>query len=216
MERSEDVMKTGPTGEMTGSPEPETRVVGTKHCGVPCCPECTGEALMVSTTLGGECPRCHQGWLRAEWQRCMGRPAMRMEDDSGQTQDLCLRHSQQPLRQVSGARRSTPRTGLEVEVTFESDDNLYAGLTRDIGTGGLFVATSVLLPVGTSLGVRFTLPGRVAPFSVFARVQWTRSPRLHAPDMQPGMGLAFAQLTPGDRRALQEFMRQREPMVYEV
>src|SRR4029077_12763064 len=109
----------------TRGPEPHTsNELG--QCGVPCCPECSGEALQVFTTLGGQCPRCHQSWLRAEWQRGASRPDLRMEDDTGLSHDLCRRHGQEPLQQVPGARRATPRKRLEVDVTFEGDDNLYA------------------------------------------------------------------------------------------
>ena len=57
-------------------------------------------------------------------------------------------------------RRTAPRIELEIEVGLETEHNFYTGLTQDISSGGIFVATPLSYRVGEKMVVRFTLPGR--------------------------------------------------------
>ena len=56
---------------------------------------------------------------------------------------------------VAGAPGTSPddrrqaRRRYQVEVGVASDHNVYTGFTEDISSGGLFVATHDILPIGT-------------------------------------------------------------------
>ena len=50
-------------------------------------------------------------------------------------------------------RRRYPRLSIDVEVGFTSGHNFYSAHIRDISTGGLFIETDAVIPVGTELVV---------------------------------------------------------------
>lgn len=107
--------------------------------------------------------------------------------------------------------RTTPRFEYKVEVTFESDHRFYSGLTNDVGGGGLFIATSVLRPIGECIRVRFTLPGSSVLQDAITEVRWVRGP--DSSEGEPGMGLQFVQLSPKTKQAIKEFLRERKSIV---
>lgn len=112
-------------------------------------------------------------------------------------------------------RRTSPRLDFEVNVGLESDHNFYTGLTQDISSGGLFVATNQLKPVGERMCVRFTLPGQDQPIEVEAEVRWVRDPERIRTDAPPGMGLRFLFLTNEAKHAIAGFLRQRDSLYYD-
>jgi uncharacterized protein (TIGR02266 family) len=112
-------------------------------------------------------------------------------------------------------RRANRRIELEVEIGLESDHNFYTGLTRDISSGGIFVATGVTYEVGDKVTINFTLPGRTVPITVDAQVRWVRDPRTIRTDGPEGMGLRFLNLTPEAQAAIAEFLDQRDSIFYD-
>lgn len=109
--------------------------------------------------------------------------------------------------------RPDERVDLDAVVTLESDHNFYTGLTCDLGTGGLFVATHWLRPVGTRLRVRFALPGLDEPIAADVEVRWVRDGRFSA--LPPGLGLRFVDLPPWALRAVTAFVQHRDTIYYE-
>jgi type IV pilus assembly protein PilZ len=113
-------------------------------------------------------------------------------------------------------RRTAPRLELELEVSLESDNNFYTGLTQDISTGGLFVATHHLRAVGQHVTVRLTLPEAKEQIVVESEVRWlrqTHSPGAnHLPD---GMGLKFLGLSAPAKTAIGQFLDKRESLFYD-
>ncbi len=105
-------------------------------------------------------------------------------------------------------QRATPRHDLTVEVKFESRHEFYAGVTLDFSTGGIFLATPALRPIGDCLRVRFTLPDIAEPFDAIAEVRWLRAEETE--DGPVGMGLQFLQLSPRAKLAVQAFRERRE------
>lgn len=97
----------------------------------------------------------------------------------------------------------------------ESDHNFYTGLTRDISSGGIFVATGVTYEVGDRIHIKFLLPGRNLPMDVEAQVRWVRDPRTMRTDAPEGMGLKFVNLTPEAKAAIAEFLDQRDSLFYD-
>ena len=54
-------------------------------------------------------------------------------------------------------RRRTPRISLDVAVGFSTAHNFFAGRTRDISIGGLFIESHVAMDPGTPITVKLTL-----------------------------------------------------------
>lgn len=108
-------------------------------------------------------------------------------------------------------RRISPRYELTVAVTFESQHNFYKGVSRDLGSGGLFVATDMLRPVGEFVRVRFTLPTSPQVMDAIAEVRWLRS--TDTTGSEAGMGLQFLQMSAETKQAVRAFMAQRTAMV---
>lgn len=107
---------------------------------------------------------------------------------------------------------SAHRVFLEVDIGLASESNFYTGLSQDLSTGGLFVATYDPKPPGTPVALYFALPG--APtIQAQGVVKWTR-PAL--PDAPPGMGVAFTGLEPADAEAIRRFCEHRSPLYHDT
>jgi uncharacterized protein (TIGR02266 family) len=112
-------------------------------------------------------------------------------------------------------RRTAPRIELEVEVGMETDHNFYTGLTQDISSGGLFVATGIAYSVGDLMTIRFTLPGRKEPIVAEAEVRWVRDSRFMRTDSPEGIGLRFVSLTPEATTSIAAFLERRDSLFYD-
>jgi uncharacterized protein (TIGR02266 family) len=113
-----------------------------------------------------------------------------------------------------GERRSSPRVAVDVEVSMHTEHNFYAGLTRDLSEGGLFIATIEHLPVGTGLDLTVSLPGHT-PIQARGQVRWVREYSQFNQDFHPGVGVQFVDLTDSDRGAIESFLAAREPILYD-
>jgi uncharacterized protein (TIGR02266 family) len=124
--------------------------------------------------------------------------------------DLRARDESQQA-QAQSERRSADRAEIEVDVSFSSESQFFAGLTGDISTGGLFVQTYSLRPVGTEVMVAFTLPaGEVRAPGV---VRWVRTGR---ESVKPGLGIAFEGLGARERAFIEAFCKARPPLYHEM
>ena len=113
-------------------------------------------------------------------------------------------------------RRTSPRVEIQLEVGVHSESNFYTGLTQDISTGGLFVATHKVEPIGQHMLVQLTLPGVPQPITVECEVRWVReATALHGNHSHPGMGLRFITLSANARQAIAGFLRTRESLFYD-
>lgn len=111
---------------------------------------------------------------------------------------------------TSPERRTAPRAPLEVHIDLHTDSQFFAGFSRDLSDGGLFVATYAPAPVGTEIEVAFELAQR--RIRTVGKVVWVRE---ESDDAVPGMGLAFKSLGPEDLAAIVEFTRERAPLFYD-
>src|SRR5207237_10102195 len=69
--------------------------------------------------------------------------------------------------------RQHPRLSIAVDVDVASESNFYAGRTRDLSLGGLFIATDVALPIGIQIDVKLKLPK--GSFTLPCEVVWLLS-----------------------------------------
>ena len=111
-------------------------------------------------------------------------------------------------------RRVNPRFAVDLDVTMSSEHNFYAGFAENLSSTGLFIATHVLKPAGEKLELSVNLPGRDGPIRCLGEVRWVReySERSNVP---PGLGIRFIDVAEADVAAIEEFLKNREPLFYD-
>lgn len=117
--------------------------------------------------------------------------------------------SHEPLPEID--RRRTSRAPVTVRIDYSTVDEMFSEFTRDINEGGLFIETEKPHEPGTEVAMQFHLPGTDEVLQTLGRVVRV-SPG--APGMTPGMGIEFDELTPEDRRRIDQIvraLRSREP-----
>jgi uncharacterized protein (TIGR02266 family) len=108
--------------------------------------------------------------------------------------------------------RKHPRVSIAVEVDLGgSGSNFYAGRTRDISMGGLFVETNVPLPIGTELDVKLKLPK--GTFTLRSEIVWMLTDQAK---QTVGVGVRFLGPSAAAKRAIEAFMAVRHPVDFET
>jgi uncharacterized protein (TIGR02266 family) len=86
----------------------------------------------------------------------------------------------------------------------------YAGIARNIGPGGVFVATGRLPGVGTRVTVTLRMPGDFGAVEALAEVRWAR-PFVERDDRPAGVGLRFVDTPLRAAILANELQRARPP-----
>jgi uncharacterized protein (TIGR02266 family) len=118
-----------------------------------------------------------------------------------------------PLGRLRTAKRETPRVRMQVKIDFGSENNFYSGFSMDISNGGVFIATVKLVPIGTPIDLFFRLPTGEG-IEAQGVVRWVREVDDRRPEMMPGLGVQFVNLSDEARAAIEGFVHDREPMFY--
>ncbi len=114
-------------------------------------------------------------------------------------------------------RRDTSRQGFDIQVGVATDHRLFVGLTANISTGGLFIATEEPFKKGDSVEVRFSIPGADHVFHKNATVCWTRPFDADGHGRtKAGAGVKFTDLTDEESRILNAFLKVHDPIFYDV
>jgi len=112
--------------------------------------------------------------------------------------------------------RAAERFDLEVKVDLESDHNFYTGLTQNISSGGLFIATNALRKIGDRITLKFSLPGSAETLAVETEVRWIReNSALHKVEGATGMGVRLVNLSPAAAATIQKFVESRDSLYYD-
>lgn len=121
-------------------------------------------------------------------------------------------------RRPSGFDGDDRRTGsdrrvfIEVEIGLYTESHIYTGLSLDVSTGGVFVATYQPALAGTAVALYFVLPdGHVV--NAEGVVRWTRNA---TPDAPPGMGVAFVNISPESLDHIARFCASRPPLYFDA
>ena len=112
-----------------------------------------------------------------------------------------------------GARKFS-RHPVKVEVGYATEHNFFTGFMENLSSGGLFVATHAPAEIDDVLEIAFSVPGLGRATVAMCQVQWVRDYSPDLPDMIPGMGLRFIELTSEARAAVELFIRHREPIFF--
>lgn len=101
------------------------------------------------------------------------------------------------------SRRAEERIAVVWPVDCAHKDTfLYAYITN-VSSLGVFVRTEQPLPIGTQIHLRFA-PKGLLPFELFGEVAWINPYQPDGPNLNPGMGIRFLNLSPDDRERLVE------------
>ena len=105
---------------------------------------------------------------------------------------------------------------LEAELGAHSTTNFYKGLSGNdvIDSGGIFIATYQIPPIGQALSLRVSMPGGYE-FEALGIVRWTRDAPSSGSDGKPGFGAQFTQITPEGRQLVYRYVRNREPLFHD-
>jgi len=82
------------------------------------------------------------------------------------------------------------RVALDIPVCLREGHSFFTGIAKNIGPGGVFVATIRLLGVGEKVTVTLDSEGDAQPVEALAEVRWCR-PFVDLDDQPPGVGLRF-------------------------
>jgi uncharacterized protein (TIGR02266 family) len=104
--------------------------------------------------------------------------------------------------------RSDTRLSAHLKVKHGIDQQTtLSDYSVNLSTGGLFLATTEVLPVDTKFAIEFILPGRTEPIGCQARVAWVnKPPHLTKKEMPLGMGLQFVDVSLSDVDAIREYL----------
>jgi uncharacterized protein (TIGR02266 family) len=112
---------------------------------------------------------------------------------------------------VLADKRPDPRFFLRFAICLDGDNNFYLGLQSDIrASGGVFIATRTLLPIGTAVVLAFTFPGSQGEIRAGGRVQWTRGGGFGQDGVKAGMGIELTDLDAAAARRIHAFMWRRD------
>lgn len=95
-------------------------------------------------------------------------------------------------------RRSSPRVTLGIPVSYRAGHTIAGALTLNIGKGGLAIRTMSPMPPGTSLQVKFRLPGMKDDVETLGRVAWS--------DRKVGMGIQFETMEASAQTLIDQFV----------
>ena len=107
-------------------------------------------------------------------------------------------------------RAEVPRA--EVQVNLFSRHNFYVGTSGSLDTGGIFIATAHLMPIGQPVRLRLDLPFSEA-LETEGRVEWARPANAYT-RTPSGVGVSLAHLHSDVRKALEHFFRERAPLTH--
>ena len=107
--------------------------------------------------------------------------------------------------------REYARAPVCLEAIYSADGQEYSGLVHDLSEGGMFIQSKSLLPVGTIMNIRFTLPGSDADVEAVGQVMRVvdQTERFKA-DIVEGMGIKFNDIFNWAKQAITEYVERVE------
>ncbi len=98
-------------------------------------------------------------------------------------------------------RRASLRIALGVPVSYQAGQTISGAVTLDVSKGGIAIRTMNPLSKGTSVLVKFRLPGTPSEIAAQGHIAWS--------DRKTGMGVQFEKVSLIDQRMLEQWVDER-------
>jgi uncharacterized protein (TIGR02266 family) len=95
-------------------------------------------------------------------------------------------------------RRSSPRVVLGIPIQYRFGNTIAAALTLNLSRGGIAIRTTSPLDTGSTIRVRFRMPGSKRDIDAEGRVTWS--------DRRVGMGIRFEKVDPAHQTIVDNFV----------
>jgi uncharacterized protein (TIGR02266 family) len=95
-------------------------------------------------------------------------------------------------------RRSSPRVVLGIPIQYRFGSTIAAALTLNLSHGGIAIRTTSPLEAGSSIKVRFRMPGSKRDIDAEGHVVWS--------DRRVGMGIRFDTVDPAGQAVVDDFV----------
>ena len=119
-----------------------------------------------------------------------------------------------PSEADADRRRAHGRYSVDLDVSLGSDHNFYAGLAENISSGGVFVATHMLKPVGDTVELSIHVAESDRVIQAEGEVRWIRDYN-ESNDVPPGMGIRWTSLAEDDAEFITQFSTLRPPLLFD-
>jgi hypothetical protein len=106
---------------------------------------------------------------------------------------------------MTAEQRQNDRVPFAAKVDYFCWDQRKCADAQEISPDGIFLSSSDVLPEGSMVTLRFTIPGRARGFTVLGRVVHVV---LGNPTLRRGMGISFLDIAPRDRDGILDYVAQ--------
>lgn len=109
--------------------------------------------------------------------------------------------------------RQDPRYGKVIKVAYKSENELLSAYTKDISLGGLFIATKLLMPIGTQLEIHLLIKGShniVQANAVVVHMVDEEMSDKHG--INPGIGVQFTGFLGDGEKVLKDYFFKLKKM----
>ena len=110
------------------------------------------------------------------------------------------------MKDEAEKRSGGTRAQVEIDVDLSTYGRYYLSKLENVSSGGAFVRTRSVHPVGTDVKLRFRLPDDTRVIEASAEVVWVYD---QAGDVEPnstGMGIRFTNITDEDQGRIANFV----------
>ena len=122
---------------------------------------------------------------------------------------------------IDPAENRAPRRGVEMSLSFEivldseSEHNFYTGLTDNISEGGVFIATTQILDIGTKIKFPLALPSMLEPEEVEGIVRWVRREGRADSNVPSGIGIQFIKISDKFKARINQYIQSSDTIFYD-
>jgi uncharacterized protein (TIGR02266 family) len=158
----------------------------------------------------------HESSVRALVEQAAKKAQARVQEERVSAKTVTARPSAMtaPAPERGGrSARLDRRVPMQAAIDLASQHNFFSGFSANLSDGGVFVATVNLLPLGTQVDLKFTLPGGELIES-HGVVRWVREVNDGDPEQFPGMGVQFVSLSKAAEESIHRFVQEREPLFF--
>lgn len=119
------------------------------------------------------------------------------------------------LFQETVSSRQEERIPTSIPVDFEIGTVRNEGTLLNVSSGGVFLKTDVRLYIGSTLSLKFTIPGfEDSPITTKGKVNWI-TPTNKRNEFFSGGGITFKVITERNKTTISQFLSKHEPKVEE-